>query len=134
MPAVLGLADVVVVPQRSGGANVALEAMAAGRAVVAANTPDLAAVIRDGETGGSSRRATPRPPLVRCDSFLLDANGTAGSGTRLSVQVREHHSIATVVRMLETVYGEGFTSIGLGPHKQTQWRADYHIGQGTARA
>lgn len=44
-------AEMVWVPGRVGGLNVALEAMAAGRPVVAARQPALAEVIRDGETG-----------------------------------------------------------------------------------
>ncbi len=48
----LAAADVVWVPSRAhGGINVALEAMSAGRAVIAGWTPALAEVVADGETG-----------------------------------------------------------------------------------
>ncbi|MSR54386.1 MAG: glycosyltransferase [Gemmataceae bacterium] len=51
VPNVLGLAEIVILPQKTGGVNVALEAMAAGRAVVATATPDMSAIIRHNETG-----------------------------------------------------------------------------------
>jgi glycosyltransferase involved in cell wall biosynthesis len=48
----LAAADVVWVPSRAdGGVNVALEAMSAGRPVIAGKTPGLAEVVTDGETG-----------------------------------------------------------------------------------
>jgi len=48
----LAQAEFVWVPSRArGGMHVALEAMAAGRPVLAARIPDLAAVIEDGVTG-----------------------------------------------------------------------------------
>ena len=48
----LAAADVVWVPSRAdGGVNVALEAMSAGRPVIAGRTPELAEVVTEGETG-----------------------------------------------------------------------------------
>lgn len=48
----VGLADVALVPhRRAGGTFACLEAMAAGRPVIASDLPHLAALVRDGETG-----------------------------------------------------------------------------------
>jgi glycosyltransferase involved in cell wall biosynthesis len=116
LPALLQLADVVLVLQPCGGVNVTLEAMAAGRAVVAANTPDLAAVIRDGETG---RLVPPRDAAAAASAIhklLLDPVECRRLGDAARQYVREGHAVETVVRMLETVYGDEFTSTrsGLG--------------------
>ena len=113
-PALLGLADVVAVPHQWGGANVALEAMAAGRAVVAANTPDLAALIRDGETGRlvPARDAAAAASAVR--ELLLDSAERRRLGEAARTHVLQGHQTETVVRMLETVYGEEFTSTRSG--------------------
>lgn len=52
VPSLLAGAALVWVPSRTGGGvNVALEAMAAGRAVIASRLPGLAEVVRDGESG-----------------------------------------------------------------------------------
>ena len=45
------LADIVLLPQSVGGANIALEAMATGKAIIAARTPIFSELLRDGETG-----------------------------------------------------------------------------------
>jgi glycosyltransferase involved in cell wall biosynthesis len=49
--ALFGLAEVVWVTQTRGGVELALAALAAGRPVVAARTPELAEVVEDGVTG-----------------------------------------------------------------------------------
>ena len=51
LPALFGLAEVAWVTHTRGGVQTALEAMAAGVPVVGPATPDLAAVVLDGETG-----------------------------------------------------------------------------------
>jgi glycosyltransferase involved in cell wall biosynthesis len=116
LPELIALADVVLVLQPDGGVNVALEAMAAGRVVVAANTPDLAAIIRDGETG---RLVPPRDAAAAAGvmhKLLLDPIERRRLGDAAREHVRDHHAVPTVVRMLETVYGEEFTTTrsGLG--------------------
>ena len=114
LPALLRLADIVLVLHRDGGVNVALEAMAAGRAVVAANTPDLAAVIRDGHTGRlvPPQDAAAAASVIR--KLLLDPAERRRLGDAAREHVRERHAVATVVRMLETVYLEEFTSTRFG--------------------
>jgi len=81
--AVLARADVVWVPNRAGGLNVALEAMAAGRPVVAARRPTLAEAVADGTTGFLVPPAD-KAALARQTRLLLDdpdrrqAMGAAG--------------------------------------------------------
>jgi glycosyltransferase involved in cell wall biosynthesis len=106
VPAVLGLADLVLVPQLSGGANVALEAMAAGRAVIAANTPDLSAVIRDGDTCVLVPAGNAHEMARAMRRLFLDVYRHAQLCKAAQRQVREQHSISTIVQMMEAVYRE----------------------------
>jgi glycosyltransferase involved in cell wall biosynthesis len=65
-------ADIVLVThQRTGGTYAVLEALAAGRSVVAVRLPHLADYIRDGETGFFVPPGDP-PTLVRTMKKLLD--------------------------------------------------------------
>jgi glycosyltransferase involved in cell wall biosynthesis len=109
-PRLLAAAELVLVLHRWGGVNVALEAMAAGRAVVAANSPELAAIIRDGETG----RLIPPSDMAKAAGvirkLILNPAERHRLGETARAFVRQHHSVETVVQMLETVYEEEFTS------------------------
>ncbi len=68
----LALADVVLTPHRRlGGTFTTLEAMAAGRPVVATRLPHLEALIRDGETGMLANPAD-QPGLARGCLRLLE--------------------------------------------------------------
>jgi glycosyltransferase involved in cell wall biosynthesis len=101
--AIIGIADLVVIPQTDGGINVALEAMAAGKAVIAANTPDLASVIRDGETGLLVPPRNP-PETARAMRRLLrdpTLRDRLGNAARLAAAGR---SAATTVQSLESIY------------------------------
>jgi glycosyltransferase involved in cell wall biosynthesis len=113
-PALFGLADVVFVPHPTGGVNVALEAMAAGRAVVAADTPDLGAVIRDGQTGRLYAPGDAVAAARAVRQLLLDPAERRQLGEAARAYVRERHQVATVVQMLETVYRDEFTSTRSG--------------------
>ena len=81
----------VWVPSRDGGGVcAALEAMAAGRPVVATRVPELEEIIVDGETGFLVRRAT-RPSLARQTRLLLDDAALAsrlGSGRETAREER----------------------------------------------
>jgi glycosyltransferase involved in cell wall biosynthesis len=79
----LGRADVVWVPARSGGAAVALEAMAAGRPVVAATPLGLAGVVADMVTGclvapGDKAALARQTRLLLEDAALRRRLGEAG--------------------------------------------------------
>jgi glycosyltransferase involved in cell wall biosynthesis len=104
--ALLGLADVVVVAHPSGGANAALEAMAAGRAVIAMDTPDVAPLIRDGQTGVLVRPDYAPGIAGALRKLLLDPDRRQRLGDAARHQVRDHHAVDTLVRTMETVYRE----------------------------
>jgi glycosyltransferase involved in cell wall biosynthesis len=93
-------ADVVWVPSlRGGGVCAALEAMAAGRPVVASHLPDLAEIIVNGETGflvePNNKAALARQTrLLLDDPPLRQRLGESGQQS-----VREHF---TVNRLVET--------------------------------
>jgi glycosyltransferase involved in cell wall biosynthesis len=71
--ALLGLAEVVWVLGKRGGRNVALEALAAGRPVVARDRPDLREILTDGETGYLVDRASPQETARATRRILDDA-------------------------------------------------------------
>lgn len=95
----LAAADVVWVPSRAdGGVNVALEAMSAGRPVIAGRTPALAAVVADGETG---YLVTPgdKVGLARRTRRLLDNAGLRRRRGEVGQQrVAERFAAADLVR------------------------------------
>ncbi len=72
VPGLLSLAELVWVTHERGGVNVALEAMAAGKPVVAVRNPDLEEVLIEGVTG---RFAPPgdRVRLAAISNELLEA-------------------------------------------------------------
>jgi glycosyltransferase involved in cell wall biosynthesis len=91
-------ADIVWVPSlRGGGVCAALEAMAAGWPVVASHLPDLAEIVRDGETGFLVEPNN-KAALARQTRLLLDdpprrrRMGEAGQQ-----HVREHFSLERLV-------------------------------------
>ncbi|HJZ94765.1 MAG TPA: glycosyltransferase, partial [Gemmataceae bacterium] len=106
VPALLGLADVVHVPNREGGVNVALEAMAASRTVVVAETPELSAIVRHGDTGFLIRPGDRTATVKLLWQFLRDPAERAPIGAAAARAARERHQISTLVPMMEAVYGE----------------------------
>jgi glycosyltransferase involved in cell wall biosynthesis len=91
-------ADVVLVPSlQGGGVCAALEAMAAGRPVIASRLPDLAEVVVDGATGFLVE-PDDKAALARQARFLLDdpaLRRRCGEAGRQHVAA--HHSVARLV-------------------------------------
>jgi glycosyltransferase involved in cell wall biosynthesis len=105
VPALLSLAEVIWLPsQKRGGVNVALEAMAAGRPVVASRLPSLAEVIADGETGLLVPPGN-KVEMARQTRLLLDnpercrLMGAAGQR-----RAQTHFSVASMVERFARVY------------------------------
>ncbi len=105
VPGLLADFDVVWVPSRAGGgSNVVLEAMAAGRPVVATPTGDLAAIVADGQTGyivaaGDKVALARRTRRLLDDPALRRRLGDAGRR-----RARERFRVADLVRRHAEVY------------------------------
>jgi glycosyltransferase involved in cell wall biosynthesis len=106
LAAILALADLVAIPQPTGGANFALEAMAAGRAVTVADTPDLRAVVRDGETGVIVPVQN-APEAARIQYALLcDPARRQRLGDAARAAVAKNHSVLAITQIIESIYDE----------------------------
>ncbi len=108
-------AEVVWVPSvRPGGVGAALEAMAAGRPVVASDLPELREVVADGETGLLFKPGD-KAALARQTRTLLD---DPGLGRRLAAggreHARKHFPAAGMVRQAARLY-EPATPAPLSP-------------------
>ena len=103
----LPFADVVIVPHRQlGGTFATLEAMAAGKPVVAARLPHLQAIIRDGETG---MLATPadQPALARaCLRLFENENQRKAIAAAARDAVANAFSLDTMIANFATLYDE----------------------------
>src|SRR5262249_10949748 len=98
-------ADVVWIPSQANcGRQVALEAMALGRAVVASDVPCLREVIRDGETGFLAPKGDVISFARRTHLLFRDARlrGRIGASARQSVERR--YTLADAVERWREVY------------------------------
>lgn len=106
LPALLALADVVWVTHERGGLEPVLEAMAAGRPVVAWNTSELAEVVEDGRTGLLVPFGE-RPQLAgKTYSLLADAAERTKLGDAGRARVAEHFSALHCVEQFTRLYDE----------------------------
>lgn len=107
VPAVLSLVDLVVHPSLAEGfPNAVLEAMAAGKAVVATGVGGTPEAVLDGETG----RLVPAgdaPALAHAILWCLQhPSETARYGETARRRVREHFAIESMVGCYATLYRE----------------------------
>jgi glycosyltransferase involved in cell wall biosynthesis len=102
---VLGHAELVWVPSRADrGAGAALEALAAGRPVVASRWPGLAEVVADGETGVLVAPGD-KAALARETRLLLDDPGRRRRlGEAARRRAAERFAAAAMVRGFEQLY------------------------------
>jgi glycosyltransferase involved in cell wall biosynthesis len=99
----LRLADVVWVLGKQGGLNVALEALAAGRPVVARRRADLAEILGDGETGHLIEQAD-RQEVARATRRILDDAERRKRFEANAVQHAKPFQIETVIpRWIEMI-------------------------------
>jgi glycosyltransferase involved in cell wall biosynthesis len=106
LPAVLGLAEVVWVTHERGGVNVALEAMAAGRPVVAWRTPEIAEVIADGETGLLVQTGERPQIAARSHTLLADTAMAAKIGAAGRVRAASRYPIERMAEQYARLYAE----------------------------
>ncbi|HTU17976.1 MAG TPA: glycosyltransferase [Gemmataceae bacterium] len=101
-------AEIVLVPSlRGGGVCAALEAMAAGRPVVASRLPDLAEIVVDGETGFLVEPGN-KAALARQTRFLLDDSPRRQRmGESGRQRVRAHFSAGGLVEACARRYAGG---------------------------
>jgi glycosyltransferase involved in cell wall biosynthesis len=103
--ALLALAEVVWVPGRvDGSVNVALEAMAAGRPVVASDLPGLAEVVCDGETGFLVPPGDKVALARQTWGLLEDAGRRRRLGDAGRARVRQHFAAEDMVRRWAALY------------------------------
>jgi glycosyltransferase involved in cell wall biosynthesis len=103
----IGLADVaLVVHRRAGGTFTCLDAMAAGRPVIATGLPHLAALVRDGETGLLVRPGD-QPAIARsCLRLLEDAGRRRALGDAGRERVAGEFRVETMAERFVALYAE----------------------------
>jgi glycosyltransferase involved in cell wall biosynthesis len=106
LPAVLGLAEVVWVTPERGGADLALEAMAAGRPVVGWKTADLGELIEEGETGFLAPRGDRAHLAAKTRLLLDDAAARQRIGETGRARVLDRFPVARMVEQFTRVYAE----------------------------
>jgi glycosyltransferase involved in cell wall biosynthesis len=104
-------AEVVWIPSRTGGGVcAALEAMAAGRPVIATRVPELAEVVADGVVGCLVPPGD-KTELARQTRFLLnDADRRRTYGEAGRRRAAEHFSVEKLVRGCAALYEGGSTA------------------------
>jgi glycosyltransferase involved in cell wall biosynthesis len=81
-----------------------LEALAAGRAVVATAVDGVAEIVRDGDTGLLVPPSDPRALAEAISRLLLDDDLRSGLARRGRQSVEEHHTAAAMTTKLEAAY------------------------------
>jgi glycosyltransferase involved in cell wall biosynthesis len=105
LPALLGLAEVVWVTHERGG-DLALEAMAAGRAVVGWKTADLGELIEEGVTGFLATRSDRAQLAAKTRLLLDDTAARQRIGETGRTRVLERFPVARMVEQFTRVYVE----------------------------
>jgi glycosyltransferase involved in cell wall biosynthesis len=105
VPALLSLFDVFVLPSLSEGLSMALlEAMAAGKPVVATKVGGNSELVLDGETGFLIDSGSPESISDRIVQVLQDKVGAVRMGDRGRLRVRDKFSFRAMVDKYENYY------------------------------
>ncbi|MCB0881602.1 MAG: glycosyltransferase [Thermoleophilia bacterium] len=115
VPAVLASSDVVAMPSDSEGSPIALiEAMTAGRAVVATRVGGVPAILDEGRCGVL---VPPRDPAALADaveSLLADPQRAARLGRVAATRARGEYGIAHIAGRWSDLYRELYSTVGGG--------------------
>jgi L-malate glycosyltransferase len=107
VPDLLAMSDLVVLPARGEGLpNVLLEAMAAGRPVVATNVGGIPELVVDGITGLLVPPSDPHALSRKMITLLSDPVRARTMGHAGRERVAKHFPIGTMVNRTETLYTE----------------------------
>jgi glycosyltransferase involved in cell wall biosynthesis len=107
VPDLLAMSDLVVLPTRGEGLpNVLLEAMAAGRPVVATNVGGIPELVIDGTTGLLVPPSNPDALSRMIITLLSDPERARIMGHAGRERVAKHFPIGTMVKRTETLYTE----------------------------
>ena len=111
--ALLAASDLVVLPSLYEGLPLSvLEAMAAGKPVIATSVGGVGEAIRDGESGLLVRPADPSALAAAIQGLLSDPIRAQRLGNAGRETVREQFSVDAMVRGVESVYEEVLTAKG----------------------
>ncbi len=118
IPQILAAMDIFVLPSITEGLPLTiLEAMAAGKPVVATRVGGLPEVILDGETG---LLVPPRDPHALAQALarlLSDRRQAVEMGQKGRQRVMEHFTVTVMVRQIEEQYKSVLSSQGLLPSR-----------------
>jgi len=105
---ILARADVVWVPSRApGGVNVAMEAMAVGRTVVATRLPDLVELIEDGKSGVLVPPGDKPAFAAQTRRLIEDPERRARLGAAARERVDASFTVARLVEEMSRIYERG---------------------------
>ncbi|HVK18815.1 MAG TPA: glycosyltransferase family 4 protein, partial [Fimbriiglobus sp.] len=104
VPALLALAEVVWVTHSRGGIHLALEAMAAGRPVVAFDTPELSEVIEEEATGRLVAPGNRVEMAAATRELLADPDLAGRFGAAGKARTAERHSVSGMTDQYALLY------------------------------
>jgi glycosyltransferase involved in cell wall biosynthesis len=114
MPTLLASADLVVLPSRTEGLPLAvLEAMAAGRPVVATDVGGVREAVRHGENGLLVPARAPEQLAAAVAAVLADPAQAGSMGVYGREMARASFRAESMVRLLEETYEEWWAQLGL---------------------
>ena len=107
--ALFAAADLVVAPSRQEGQGIVpLEAMAAGRAVIAARVGGLVETIVDGVTGLLVPTEDPHALANALETLLNDPKRRSAMGEAGRRRVRQEYALPTQIQKIEALYRDVF--------------------------